>query len=88
MLLGLSFLWAAGPESRIEAGPRGSGDGGQHTIPVPVVPDGDNFSPDYIPAGINFVPSPSPNRGIHLGESGIGSLLPSLFVSSTPQNRS
>jgi hypothetical protein len=91
----LGFLWAAGPEFGGGAGLRGIGDGERCNVPVPAIPDGDNISPDLIPVGSNFVPSPSPNRGIPHGESGIGSPLPSLratrpnavFYGSTPSPR-
>jgi hypothetical protein len=73
-----SILWAIGPKFAGKVGLRGIGYGGQFTVPAPVIPDGEKFSPIYIPMGIIFVPSPSPNRGIPRGESGIGSPLPSL----------
>ena len=60
-------------------GDAGIGVGDLRTIPVPVIPDGDNYPTNFIPVGINSPPSPSPNRRILHGESEIGSPLPSLF---------
>ena len=57
-------------------GDAGIGDLG--TIPVPAIPDGDNYSTSFIPVGIKSSPSPSPNGRILRRESGIGSPLPSL----------
>ena len=37
--------WALSVYGPLESGPLGSGDGGLHTIPAPVNPNGDNFSP-------------------------------------------
>ena len=58
--------------------PAGNGDGECFSIPVPVYPLGENFPPVYIPVGEETSSSPSPNRGIPRGESGIGSPLLSL----------
>jgi hypothetical protein len=67
----------------VQSGYRGIGDGGRCIISVPARPDGDKFSP----VGIKFSPSSSPNRGIPRGESGIGSLLPSLNQASIQKLR-
>ena len=56
----------------------GIGFGGWIPIPVPASPDGDCFPTIRIPVGEKLAPSPSPNRGIPRGESGIGAPLPSL----------
>jgi hypothetical protein len=62
-------------------GPRGEQGWGMLSHPRPHLPVGGEFSPVYIPVGEETPPSPSPNRGIPRGESGIGSPLPSLFNS-------
>jgi hypothetical protein len=59
-------------------GPRGERGWGMLLHPRPHLPVGGEFSPVYIPVGEETSPSPSPNRGIPRGESGIGSPLPSL----------
>jgi hypothetical protein len=46
--------------------------------PRPRLPVGGELFPIYIPVGEETSSSPSPNRGIPHGESGIGSPLPSL----------
>jgi hypothetical protein len=56
----------------------GNGDGGRWNVPTPAILDGGQFCPTFIPVGVNFFPSSSPNRGIPRGESGIGPPLPSL----------
>jgi hypothetical protein len=61
-------------------GPRGERGWGMLPHPHPRLPVGEEFSPVYIPVGEETSPSPSPNRGIPHGESGIGSPLPSLVV--------
>jgi hypothetical protein len=61
-------------------GPRGERGWGMFSHPHPRLPVGGEFSPVYIPVGEETPPSPSPNRGIPRGESGIGSPLPSLAV--------
>jgi hypothetical protein len=63
-------------------GPRGEQGWGMLLHPRPRLPVGEEFSPVYIPVGeeTSPSPSPSPNRGIPRGESGIGSPLPSLNV--------
>jgi transposase InsO family protein len=48
--------------------------------PRPRLPVGGEIFPIYIPVGEEISPSPSPNRGIPRGESGIGSPLPSLHA--------
>ena len=48
--------------------------------PRPRLPVRGEIFPVYIPVGEEISPSPSPNRGIPRGESGIGSPLPSLVV--------
>jgi hypothetical protein len=59
-------------------GPRG--ERGWGMLPHPRLPVGEEIFPVYIPVGEEISPSPSPNRGIPHGESGIGSPLPSLLV--------
>jgi hypothetical protein len=61
-------------------GPRGERGWGMLSHPHPHLPVGGEFSPVYIPVGEETPPSPSPNRGIPRGESGIGSPLPSLLT--------
>jgi hypothetical protein len=74
-------------ECSVRSGDRGIGDGGCCTVPVPAGPDGDKFFPVFFPVGIKFSPSPSPNRGIPHGESGIGSPLPSLRAREGDEER-
>jgi hypothetical protein len=62
-------------------GPRGERGRGMFPHPRPRLSIGVEFFPVYIPAGGEPSPSPSPNRGIPRGESGIGAPLPSLVVS-------
>jgi oxalate---CoA ligase len=57
-------------------GPRG--ERGWGMLPHPRLPVGGENFPVYIPVGEEISTSPSPNRGIPRGESGIGSPLPSL----------
>jgi hypothetical protein len=59
-------------------GPRGERGWGMLPHPRPRLPVGGELFPIYIPVGEETFPSPSPNRGIPRGESGIGSPLPSL----------
>jgi hypothetical protein len=59
-------------------GPRGERGWGMLPHPRPRLPVGGELFPIYIPMGEETSPSPSPNRGIPRGESGIGSPLPSL----------
>jgi hypothetical protein len=59
-------------------GPRGERGWGMLPHPRPRLPVGGEIFPVYIPVGEEISPSPSPNRGILRGESGIGSPLPSL----------
>jgi hypothetical protein len=59
-------------------GPRGERGWGMLPHPRPRLPVGGEIFPVYIPMGEEISPSPSPNRGIPHGESGIGSPLPSL----------
>jgi hypothetical protein len=73
LYMGLDAWCLAGGEAGIRAEE-------QPTIPVPVIPDGDRFPTEFIPVGNNLAPSPSPNRGISRGESGIRGPLPSLLV--------
>jgi hypothetical protein len=54
-------------------GPRGERGWGMLPHPRPRLPVGGEFLPVYIPVGEETSPSPSPNRGIPRGESGIGS---------------
>jgi hypothetical protein len=60
-------------------GPRGERGWGMLPHPRPRLPVGGELFPIYIPVGKETSPSPSPNRGIPRGESGIGSPLPSLL---------
>ena len=62
-------------------GPRGERGWGMLPHPRPRLPVGGELFPIYIPVGEETSPSPSPNRGIPRGESGIGSPLPSLLAS-------
>jgi hypothetical protein len=57
---------------------------GMLPLPRPRLPVGGKIFLIYIPVGEEISPSPSPNRGIPRGESGIGSPLPSLVVSRRP----
>jgi hypothetical protein len=61
-------------------GPRGERGWGMLPHPRPRLPVGGEIFPVYILVGEEISPSPSPNRGIPRGESGIGSPLPSLGV--------
>jgi hypothetical protein len=67
-------------------GLRGERGWGMLPHPRPRLPVGGELLPIYIPVGKETSPSPSPNRGIPRGESGIGSPLPSL-VTPTVQNK-
>jgi hypothetical protein len=58
-------------------GPRGERGWGMFPHPRPRLPIGEDF-PRLHPCGGEPFPSPSPNRGIPRGESGIGAPLPSL----------
>jgi hypothetical protein len=59
-------------------GRRGERGWGMLPHPHPRLPVGGEIFPVYIPVGEEISPSPSPNRGIPRGESGIGSPLLSL----------
>jgi hypothetical protein len=61
-------------------GPHGERGWGMFPHPRPRLPIGEGFFPVYIPTGGEPSPSPSPNRGIPCGESGIGAPLPSLLM--------
>ena len=61
-------------------GPRGERGWGMLPHPRPRLPVGGEYSLVYIPVGEETPPSPSSNRGIPRGESGIGSPLPSLVL--------
>jgi hypothetical protein len=65
-------------------GPHGERGWGMLPHPRPRLPAGGELFPIYIPVGEETSPSPSPNRGIPRGESGIGSPLPSLLVLENP----
>jgi hypothetical protein len=65
-----------GCEEVKKRGHREMGTGDELPDPPPQDPTGNGFP---LPVGIILVPSPSPNRGIPSGESGIGSLLTSLL---------
>jgi hypothetical protein len=61
-------------------GPRGERGWGMLPHPRPRLPVRGEIFPVYIPVGEEISPSPSSNRGIPRGESGIRSPLPSLVM--------
>jgi hypothetical protein len=67
-------------------GPRGERGWGMLPHPRLRLPVGGELFPIYIPVGEETSPSPSPNRGIPHGESGIGSPLPSLRATVSPSS--
>jgi hypothetical protein len=73
--------------SAVRSGYRGIGDRGRCIVPVPARPDGDKFSPVFFLVGIKFSPSPSLNREIPCGKSGIGPRCHLYFGGPSPSSR-